>query len=335
MPASEHDRLVKTLLGRPELAAEFFRAFLPDSITRALELDRLHRLPQTFVSKEQRQFEVDLLFRVELNGESAMALILLEHQSHAPRFMALRIFEYLGRIWSWWANDHPGSPVLPRILPVVLYHGRKPWSAPRRLSSLFASREPAWEGSPEVGYWVSDLGQIPDEDLLARVPPTGDLVALALFFLKHGRSLGITQRVHELRTPLSRLFARIDGHEDLIVMVNYLTRITPPGRIEPLVAELIRVGANQMVKNFISAQDAWHAQGVQRGMEQGIEQGIEKGIERGRRMEREQVLLGILEKRFGLLPCTVRERIETAHAPELETWIYQALSAASLDGVFA
>ncbi len=52
-------------------------------------------------------------------------------------------------------------------------------------------------------------------------------------------------------------------------------------------------------------------------------------------MEREQVLLGILEKRFGLLPCTVRERIETAHAPELETWIYQALSAASLDGVFA
>ncbi len=113
----------------------------------------------------------------------------------------------------------------------------------------------------------------------------------------------------------------------------------PSESAEPLVAELIRVGANQMGKKFISAQDAWHAQGVQRGMEQGIEQGIEKGIEkgieRGRRMEREQVLLGILEKRFGLLPCTVRERIETAHAPELETWIYQALSAASLGGVFA
>ncbi len=52
-------------------------------------------------------------------------------------------------------------------------------------------------------------------------------------------------------------------------------------------------------------------------------------------MEREQVLLGILEKRFGLLPCTVRERIETAHAPELETWIYLALTANALADVFA
>jgi predicted transposase/invertase (TIGR01784 family) len=76
-------------------------------------------------------------------------------------------------------------------------------------------------------------------------------------------------------------------------------------------------------------------QGIERGIEQGIERGIERGIEEGRALERRQMLLRILTKRFGAVAPDLAARIGLATAEELDHWADLALDAPNLEAVFA
>lgn len=51
--------------------------------------------------------------------------ILLEHRSRSDRFMALQLLGYLLRIWAEWRKRNPRARHLPRIAPIVLYHGHR------------------------------------------------------------------------------------------------------------------------------------------------------------------------------------------------------------------
>ncbi len=71
-------------------------------------------------------------------------------------------------------------------------------------------------------------------------------------------------------------------------------------------------------------------QGIERGIEQGIEQGIEKGIEQGQA----NLLLRLIERRFGSQPANIHEQIRTASSPQLEIWSLNFVDAQTLDDVF-
>lgn len=73
--------------------------------------------------------------------------------------------------------------------------------------------------------------------------------------------------------------------------------------------------------------EAWLEQGRAEGIEKGLAQGIEEG--------QAGLLLHLLERRFGELPQSVRERIRGASVSELGAWAEAVLDAASLDEVLA
>lgn len=72
------------------------------------------------------------------------------------------------------------------------------------------------------------------------------------------------------------------------------------------------------------------ALGLEKGREQGLEQGLEKGLREGEAM----LLQRLLVRKFGQLPKTLQERLETATPSQLETWSLNILDALSLDDVF-
>jgi predicted transposase YdaD len=76
------------------------------------------------------------------------------------------------------------------------------------------------------------------------------------------------------------------------------------------------------------------AQGLEQGLEKGLEQGLEKGVERGIRQGEAQMLLRQLSLRFGNLPQSVRDQVETADADTLLGWSERILTATTLDEVF-
>ena len=60
----------------------------------------------------------------------------------------------------------------------------------------------------------------------------------------------------------------------------------------------------------------------------------EKGIAEGKAEGIAKVLARILEKRFGTLPNSIRQRIFAANVTEMESWVERAFDAPNLQSVF-
>lgn len=134
-----HDLLVRFTFGHPERAAAELRAALPAHVVSQVDWASLRREPGSVVDVELRETESDLLFSARLSGgRPVLFYVLLEHQSSVDGWMALRMLRYVVRQLEHWRQEHPGSGLLPVIIPLVLYHGPGGgWSAPRRVEELF------------------------------------------------------------------------------------------------------------------------------------------------------------------------------------------------------
>jgi flagellar biosynthesis/type III secretory pathway protein FliH len=73
---------------------------------------------------------------------------------------------------------------------------------------------------------------------------------------------------------------------------------------------------------------------AERFMEKGREEGLEKGVKKGIRQGEAQMLLRQLSLRFGDLPQSAREQVESADADTLLRWSERILTASTLDEVF-
>ena len=65
-----HDKLVRRLLSNPTTARELLEALLPDTVKSLIDLSSLERQPDTFVDRQHRMFEVDILFKAKCNNMS-------------------------------------------------------------------------------------------------------------------------------------------------------------------------------------------------------------------------------------------------------------------------
>lgn len=63
-------------------------------------------------------------------------------------------------------------------------------------------------------------------------------------------------------------------------------------------------------------------------------EGWEKGWDEGRVEERAANLTDLLTIKFGPLPARVNDRIASADATTLQTWLRRVLTASTLDGIF-
>jgi flagellar biosynthesis/type III secretory pathway protein FliH len=78
----------------------------------------------------------------------------------------------------------------------------------------------------------------------------------------------------------------------------------------------------------------WSERLETKGWERGIEQGLERGIEQGREQGLREILLRQLSLRFGPLPASVHQRVDTIRSVDRLTRIAeQVLVARSLDEI--
>ena len=71
------------------------------------------------------------------------------------------------------------------------------------------------------------------------------------------------------------------------------------------------------------AENRGRAEGRVEGRAQGINQGVRRALRH------------LLEKRFGIVPARVHDRLEDASLSQLEQWTERVLEARSLEEVFA
>ena len=250
---------------------------------RALSGGRAARLGAT------RGFHHGLLvWKIRFRGDRWLYLVLLlEFQTTVERTMAVRMLAYTALLYQRLiAGDELSEDgALPPVLPVVVYNGRRPWTAASDVSELVASADPVLKDyQPSQRFFLLDEGRAARDGL-----PRDNLVS-ALIALETNRDRA---RLPGLLEGLIGLL-RERGDDELKrafdawarqVLLPRRFRGTPPESLPRL--EEVRTMLEETVREWTADWVAeGREQGLEQGREQGLEQGREQGLEQGRAEER-------------------------------------------------
>jgi len=313
----DHDALYHRFFSDPAIVAQLLREFVGGAWLDGLDLDGMERLNTKFHADSNERREGDLVWRIPRHdGGDTYVLLLLEFQSAADHWMALRLMVYVGLLWQLLIREQRLLPdgKLPPILPIVLYNGDPRWRAPLELRELVGLPEasPMWRWQPELRYLIIDEGAFGADALGARE----GLPAL-LFRLENasgpGELLGVADAV-------LAWFTRHPGFPAArAVLVELLgATMAPLGPGMRVPEELLEV------KNMLATR-----------AEQWKQQWLLEGKELGEKRGEANLLLRQLERRFGALPDWARDRVLAADTEVMEVWGLRVLDAASLEEVFA
>lgn len=322
MSRNLHDSFFKAVFGDPALAASELCAVLPPALVARIDWPSMTPAPTSFVGALFRQRVGDLVFRARFKaGGDLLLWFLLEHQRRQDPWMILRIVDTESKMWQRWQRLHPRDVQLPAILPVVVYHGQEPWTAPTSMQEIYALPEDTHAAFGEhllaCGFVLDDLSRADDDALRSRrMEAFATLCLLALAraaaadFIDHL----VTHWREELRAAL-----RGSEGERILLLLEYIYFANAHIDVESMRRQLVDVAGPE-------AEDTMMTLG-----EKLVQQGIERGVEKGQR----EMLIRLLGQRFGILPAAVTARVNAAGSVDLERWAERILDATTLDDVFA
>ena len=212
-----------------------------------------------------------------------------------------------------WNRDEEGlrSGRLVPIQPIVFYHGLGKWTVPLSVADMIDAPEGLVEEMRRFAYVLHDLGRTRRTPLSSDPEVNFGLLALSLAFL---RSLTPAQLDRLTRgLPETGDFGSL-GWRYVIEVIN----ATP----EALGESLRRTKPEQLEDLMGTAAQAW------------LEQGKVEGEARGKTKGQMDLLLQLLERRFGPLPPEAVGRVRGGSPEEIVSWADAVLDAPDLEAVF-
>ena len=278
------------------MVEDLLRGFAAREWSDAFDFSTLEKLPAEYVGDDFRRRHGDAVWRVRFREEAWLyLLVMLEFQSTADPYMAVRILVYTGLLYQdlirRGALGDDGR--LPPVLPVVLYNGRPRWSAPVEMGDLIAPAEEALgRYQPSQRYFLLDVGRWGEDDL-----PRRNLVS-ALVGLENS---GSVEGLSKLLAALSGWLRGPEDDELRRAFVEWVRQVVLPGRYGGAalpVVQALEGGGAMLAERVKEWTEEWFREGREQGMREGIEQGIEQGREEGLACER-ALLRRLAASRFG------------------------------------
>ena len=246
------------------MVRDLLRGFAARDWSAELDLDSLTPLPASYVSHDLRQRHGDLVWRVRFKDDRWLyVVLLLEFQSAVDRSMAVRMLTYTALLYQKLIaegvlRERSG---LPPVLPVVIYNGRRPWTAPVDVAELIASGRGAALAryQPSQRYFLVDEARVSGPER-----PSGNLVS-ALIVLETNRDQA---RAPALLGALIDLLRKQDDEELTAAFSEWAAQVLLPRRFRGSVTgplprlEEVRAMLAETVQE-------WTAEWVEQGREQG------------------------------------------------------------------
>ncbi|MDO4721339.1 MAG: Rpn family recombination-promoting nuclease/putative transposase, partial [Peptostreptococcaceae bacterium] len=281
--SGHHDHYFKANLGQAEMAADFLRQCLPQSLAEQVDFSSLQLQNGSFIEKELRQLYSDLLYRALIREREAYIYFLFEHKSGNDKNIALQLLGYLLSIYRESQKNHPSAP-LPLVLPIVFYHGKTPWKAGRYFSDLLMSYEGLQEELksyiPDFTYLLYDTNAYRKEELPGEIP-------LQIFLRIMKSILAGDQR--EFYTTLSETIRLLEALQDesrrmeiFEQMIRYIFSAREDADLEEIKKQVAEISYERS-EELMSIAEKLEQRGLEKGMKLGKEQGIKLGIIEGKK----------------------------------------------------
>lgn len=325
----EHDIGYRLLFSFRRMVEDLLREFVAEPWVDRLDFSAAQRLNASFVSPQYAQREGDMVWRIEtFDGLPVYLYVLLELQSTVDRFMPLRAMIYQGLFYQHLISQDQLLPSgkLPPVIVLILYNGERPWVAPLELSELIERVDPSAEiYLPRLRCRLIDEQRYRPEDLDGRTSPVARVFRLEASLDKHETLEGVARMLRTVKEL---------GDEELQrALLAWLDRRLAKMGLPP---------ARDLEKNMESMLDRrieqWAREEREKGRLEGVLEGLEKEHQEerreGRREGEAQLLLTLLEQKFGPLDEMSQMRIRSADADLLLDWGKRLIRAEHLADIF-
>ncbi|MGH9835071.1 MAG: Rpn family recombination-promoting nuclease/putative transposase [Blastocatellia bacterium] len=293
--SNPHDKFFKATFGRLDVAADFLAHYLPPEVAAALDLTTLELTKDSFVDAELQEHFSDLLYRGRMKrGGAAYVYLLFEHKSAPEELVAFQLLRYKARIWEPLARGK--AKKLPPIIPLVIYHGQRPWRIPRNFGALIEwgeAEQALRKYVDEFEHLLLDLSAFSDEDIIGAV-----LVCVVLLTMKHIFDDDLIKRLPEI----ARLLPRGDQSalECFVMVIRYVSAVSRP----LTVSEFERL-KEQLPKEMEEIMETMASTWINEGMQKGLRQGRQEG----RQEAGAELTLRMLQRQVGELNARTQARI--------------------------
>ncbi|MHC9543518.1 MAG: Rpn family recombination-promoting nuclease/putative transposase [Vulcanimicrobiota bacterium] len=164
----EHDRGYRMLLSHPGVVEDLIRSFVSGDFVREIDFGELEPYARSFIAEDYREREADVIWRVKVKERPVYFYILIELQSSADRWMALRMLVYILLLYQDLIVKEKIAEKLPSVFPLLLYRGDAEWKDPASLSDLIEMPFEAFRPHvPEFSFLLIDEKRFSKESLLA------------------------------------------------------------------------------------------------------------------------------------------------------------------------
>ncbi|HEY85379.1 MAG TPA: Rpn family recombination-promoting nuclease/putative transposase [Chloroflexi bacterium] len=306
-----HDAFFKEVFSQKAVAKSFLENYLPSEITALFDLNTLIITRDSFVDRNLRAHHSDILYQVVLrDGGQSYIYLLFEHKSYPDRQVAFQLLRYMMQIWE---QQRAEKDKLFPIFPIVVYHGLTKWRIPLELVSLVDGvSEAIYPYFPNYRYWLCDLSQYSDEEIIGEV-----YLQIGLLLLKYILRDELRDRIIDILELLQDLEDQDTALGHLKTILQYLSAGTNKVTDDTL---------QKAIRQAIPEGDALMKTLVEQWLEQGIQQGIQQGI---RQEQRHGLLRSInlgLKLKFGVEGMRLLPEINRIEDNNLLYAIYEALT---------
>jgi hypothetical protein len=316
---SRSDMLYKQLFAHPEVVRDLLTGFVSAEWTRSLDINAFERVNASYTSDRGKERHDDIVWRAKIGADWVYVYLLLEFQSRSDPWMALRMQVYVGLLCQDLVAQHrlTRHGKLPPILPVVLYHGRKPWRASTDLTKLMLPPPEGLERfQPSQHYLLIDQHR--------NVSADGRSNVLAILF-----RLMRSHTDEQLREVLS-VFAERMKLPDMLRARDSLVRwVQAVLRDEFCETNISMEEGPAMLfnKRFKKYEDLLEFEAIERGRAKGRAEGL--------RLALQDVLQTVTADSSDGLPADMDEKISAADVKQLRRWLKLLVGGATPQQVFA
>lgn len=310
-----HDEFFRATFADPKIARAFCRHYVAGRFPNQLDVEGLKLQKGSFVDPDLRSHLSDMLYTVPLAGtnRSLYIYILIEHKSRSEEFTMVQLLRYMLQIWCMELEKakYKAGFRLPPILPLILHHGEREFTAPTEFSELIRPVLGMEAYVPKFGALLIDLAAKENEEL-----PESDVALYStLSALQSVHSPEVVERAYKI---FQRLAPKRNSPEEkrFIEMVsNYLFAAADymdPEKFEEASKALKETGEGIMT----TCAERWKAEGIEKGKLEG----------------KVGMLLAFLNRRCGPVPEPVERALREISEPaRLDELVDRAADCKTID----
>ena len=302
LPMKSHsDILFKQLFAHPEVVRDLLAGFVSADWPGSLDIGAFERINASYTSENGKARHEDIVWRAKIGGDWVYVYLLLEFQARSDPWMALRMQVYVGLLCQDLVAQHRLTRYgkLPPVLPVVLYHGRKPWSASTGLTKLMLAPPEGLERfQPRQHYLLIDQHR--------NVGADGRSNVLAILF-----RLMRSNTDEQLREALNVFAERMKAPDMLRARDSLVRWVQAVLRDEFCETDISLEEGPAMLfdKRFKKYEDLLEFEAIQRGRAEGLRLALQDALETMTADSRDA------------LPAGVQEKISAADVQQLRRWL--------------